>query len=1628
MLSSLLFGLTSTAVNSSGLYYVRPTAPARATCPGQPCFTLDEYAENKTEYFVSDIRMVFLSGEHKLSRVIEVANVTNVTFVGYNSTPTQPDAHIVCNGSDSSLTFTSVTFLTINGLKFSGCGASEIASIVLNRVFDFQLVHVSISGDGYDLNVISPFGNSIILDSEFHSSPVMVTSPPDDSILQNMLSLVIRNTLFLSSGFDITAKYCNFQLNLSLSHVTMLQGGISVSCLYERIGSIVLDLDSVSMHEGSIELFDNRELRLQRTDLSVVVQICNSTISNSSNPGIRVQGGVTSVYINNSDIIGPGDKNTLYITSVSDSSCTIENSVVSIGGSVRLYSLGAQSISIRNSTVSNSTWTGIDISGQGNMSVDVYNSEISGHKMYGVQMDSSHLAQPDFFVRSLTIEDSIMSNNQQGSIYLDSYVFTNGPSIQFVQICNSTIRNSNSGVKVRGRTNTSVYINNSEIVGHQRSAIALNPDFYSSVIIENSVVSIVGEKYLSGGSIDLNINYGGGGHQLIRICSSTINSSSGWYGIQVRGMTNTSVYILNSEITGFSAGVHISTSSGMRWNEEQPDTYALLTIENSVVSNEGSTGLFSSGISVSAATFQSVLQLIVIMISNSSIINSTDTGVQAEGGWNTTARVHIHNSEITGHRRYCIRITHRQPDTYSELTIENSVVSNTWNSGTGIYVTGPTSFYINNTQIVGHTNGGMYFDYPGPTYSNTIQNSAVSGNVLMSRDSLSGAALTLQGGASVLLRNVSFVENAVFTDLTIPTAVVTLASTKNVTFVNCIFSSNIGTPILAYNSNFTVEGTNTFVNNSGYQGGAMAFYENSQMYLQNHTHITFKNNRAQRVGGAIYVYSNPIDHFEISVKCDGDPNPKKCRCDDNVNLKSKCFLYFNMSVSSRILENLDIRLNFIDNTAENGGGSSLYGERINICHVTNGYPYSNLVGYQFFADSRFISLEPNATTDLSYITSDPSRVCLCTDEMIPDCLLVFPSKTVYPGETFFIPAVVVGQNFGTVDGSVYSQFIPIGGNRSSPRLGDMQQFQGTHQQRCTKLHYSIKTENSEEFLVLTSSSILISQLPDSDKIECLQESIETYSQPGKFHGKIKDALLSTPVYINVTLLPCPLGFVMSRDPAQCVCDKRLHACNINNQMVHRNQSTWINASFIGNVSSGVITNDKCPFDYCNSSVLDVDLTNPDTQCAFEHSGMLCGGCKPGLSLTLGSSRCRPCPNTYLTLLIPFTVAGLALVFFIKILNLTVAQGMINGLIFYANIVWANGTGFFPAKDQNHLTVFIAWLNLDLGIETCFFDGLNGYSKLWLQFAFPLYIWLVVALVIVLAHYSSTAARIFGNDSVPVLATLVFLSYAKLLRTIIVILRYSTLEYPDGSSKAVWSFDGNVEYFGAMHAPLFAVAIAFLLFLWLPYMGILTFAQWLQKVTNYRAMGWFVKLKPFFDAYLGPLQDKHRYWVGFLLLVRGILFVIFSTCDSSTVNLLTIAATMFTLLTYLAYTGHLYRKNYVTLLENSFIINLGTLAVGTLYVKQSGGSQLALTYTSIGVALAEFIVILVHQIALRGKTSCGQYVMAIVKAKNRADYENLDIEEEEEETKQEIVVRVRPLRLTYGQDGEPVLQEETETNT
>ena len=205
-----------------------------------------------------------------------------------------------------------------------------------------------------------------------------------------------------------------------------------------------------------------------------------------------------------------------------------------------------------------------------------------------------------------------------------------------------------------------------------------------------------------------------------------------------------------------------------------------------------------------------------------------------------------------------------------------------------------------------------------------------------------------------------------------------------------------------------------------------------------------------------------------------------------------------------------------------------------------------------------------------------------------------------------------------------------------------------------------------------------------------------------------------------------------------------------------------------------------------------------------------------------------------------------------VLNLTVSIGTINGLIFYASIVKiSESTGiFFPNGPIPVLSQFIAWLNLDLGIETCFYNGMTAYAKVWLQFLFPLYIWFIIATIIVLCHYSTWLSNKIGGNVVQVLATLILLSFTKIFRTFAPALTWITL--PCKNENAVWYVDGNVAYFSLKHYILMAAAVLFLI-LAVPYTLALLFdaviEKYLTRIRLFRKQ--WIKFKPFVDAYHGP---------------------------------------------------------------------------------------------------------------------------------------------------------------------------------
>ena len=328
--------------------------------------------------------------------------------------------------------------------------------------------------------------------------------------------------------------------------------------------------------------------------------------------------------------------------------------------------------------------------------------------------------------------------------------------------------------------------------------------------------------------------------------------------------------------------------------------------------------------------------------------------------------------------------------------------------------------------------------------------------------------------------------------------------------------------------------------------------------------------------------------------------------------------------------------------------------------------------------------------------------------------------------------------------------------------------------------------------------------------------------------------------------------------------------------------------------------------------------------------------------------------------------GVALVFLLLVCKLTVATGTLSGLVFYANIVGVNTNIFLPVKSTDALSVFIAWLNLDFGIETCFYDGMDAYSKTWLQFVFSLYIWVLVGLVILISHYSQRFANVLGSNPVSVLATLILLSYAKILRTFITAVSFIDLHYQYHHNRRAWLYDANIEYLVGKHIPLFLVAMLVFFFLFPHYTHLLLFSQWLQAISHLRLFSWVssARLKAFMDSYHAPYKAKHRYWPGLLLVFRVILLLVFALNpqQDSNINLLAILVGSSSLQLWAWVSGGVYKNWCIDALEGSFALNVILLAAATYYVKLLKGNQLAVGYTSVTIAFVTFIGILAYHMS------------------------------------------------------------------
>ena len=1278
------------------------------------------------------------------------------------------------------------------------------------------------------------------------------------------------------------------------------------------------------------------------------VSIMNSSFDNCQNSGMVIINS-DAIDISNTTLSN-NMENGMYLESCNNT--TLTSISATNNQQDGMYLISCSSVSLKDISIINNQWYGMYFELCENttiINISAINSQRGGMYFYSCE--------------NTTMMNTSAINNQDKGMYFDSCENT-------TMMNTSAINNQDEGMYFDSCENTKMM--NTSAINNQGAGM-----YFDSC--ENTTMMNISA---------INNQFGGFFFELCEntkmMNTSTINNQdAGMYFDSCENTTMMNISAINNQFCGFffelCENTKMMNTSAIN---NQDDGMYFGSCENTTIMNISAINNQHGGIRFGSCENTKIM--------NISAINNQYVGILFGSCENTTImNISAINNQYVGIRfGSCentkimnISAINNQDEGISVGRSENTTMANVFainNQNEGIIIAACTNTILTDINAAYNQNSGIVIE-------NHFQN-IVLRNISVNHNG--DNQITFLSSDNIQL------EYSTFSDIiALPTSniasnlrtVPALIELNDCTLImsNCIFTRNNITSIRAIGSKIIAAGEIVFSDNRALSGAALLFVSSSVLVISETSTVRFQNNHAVNYGGAIYILTNEYYNKTIFL-CDLYSRYKF----PERTPRTRCFLSVEGNRSQA-------RLIFTNNTADKGG-DVVYGGLVALGYDGD---WNCLLSFKNISDM-------SQQNGLSVISSEPSRVCLCHDGQ-PDCLTVADPITryIYSGQTITLPAVVVGQDFGTVTGSVILQFLQDY-TTCSIQFEEGQKSTFVNNGQCADLRYTLYTsggENCTAILTLKTNNAEVLQPMNTDDNHKLNKSWTTLNEEPNYRelasyltsltsnyseGFVDNFLkfdwdnwrfvfpneiYNYPTFINISFRSCPLGFALSRNPPfKCDCNHLLQqmprvTCDIQHQTISRDGLVWV-----GTYGNNTVAASKyCPYNYCKHARTEVDLTAQesesdyindsitDVQCNLHHSGVLCGGCQPGLSLALGTNQCLHCSNVYISLLLPFAMTGLLLVFLIKLLNLTISQGTMNELIFYVNVISANKHLYYSQTSVNPATLFIAWLNLDIGIEICFFNGLTAYSKTWLQFVFPLYIWAIAGLIIIIAKYSDRVAKVMGNNGVPVLATLFLLSYAKLFNTIITAMSYTTL-YTTQGRKLVWSADGNLDYLGPKHIPLFCVAVAALVFLWFPYTLLLLLGQWLHRL-NYRIITrMLLNLKPFLDTHFAAFKDNHRYWFGFLLLVRAAYLLISAIIPDNTTELVEFSTAILCIL--LTLWGQIvYCSRAVWTFGTAFLLNL---AIMNLIMLFSGN----IAITLIAISLAQFLGLILYKVVIIFKCS------------------------------------------------------------
>ena len=708
---------------------------------------------------------------------------------------------------------------------------------------------------------------------------------------------------------------------------------------------------------------------------------------------------------------------------------------------------------------------------------------------------------------------------------------------------------------------------------------------------------------------------------------------------------------------------------------------------------------------------------------------------------------------------------------------------------------------------------------------------------------------------------------------------ITFKDTSMISFYNNKARQNGGVGYFSLDSKGIFEGTTimNYYNNIAEQNAGVLYSINSKIFFKGNSMLTLTHNRATSNGGAFHFDHHSDVLFSQFTNVTLDHNialyggAVLANDHSSIKITGNSVLQFanneatmgggaaNIIHNSTFILKYHITVNFTSNKAQYGGSILLDASAAMINYDNNSINFIN-------NDARILG---------NSIYQDITDRDLCSRGCITDRVVGISTEFIAtpPNELrFYDPAVCIDDDNDTQCNRYYVQNIMPGSDIVIPAC-----VLDYYNYSVESTPFLVQSEISSDYIIDGPEQILIGCNSAFQGISILSDPF--LPKPTNLSVDIKLNINHNPDWkqISVTLVfelsQCHPGFWQSSKLQECEC------YNANDIVFCSGSSSTIKRGYWFGSVTGKPTVTYCPINYCNFTCCETSNgyyhLSPirNDQCRSHRSGVACGSCKYGYTLSFDSTEClniESCTvgQTVMVILLTVTYWIAIVIIVFTIMYYRVGIGYMYCITYYYSIADIILSQNLQASRGLYLTVSImsscSKLTPQFLGELCLINGMSGIDQQFIHFIHPTTIIVILIAISLSARSSVRISAFISRAIIRVICLLLLLSYTSIASTSLLLMR--SLLFHD-IDKVYTYVSPDIEYFHGRHLAYGIVALLCIvtIVIGLPLLLII------EPLINHKIN--FTRIKPLLDQFQGCYTDKYHCFAGYYMICRLVLIAI-----------------------------------------------------------------------------------------------------------------------------------------------------------